>query len=159
MGRCRRPSGKTQSGIDDNINWEARYSQACDDIKTGKFSGYAEAARHHGLKYQTLCNRFLGYHRPATQAHQAQQILSPAQEEVLVDWCIFLGLTGHPVHKKSIRFKVKQLSGRDVGPKYINAFLKRHKKDLRFCKPAGLDPKRAQAFNPTAVHEHFKLVD
>lgn len=141
------------------VNKEVRYKLACDDLRSGKYTKYTDAAAAYDLSYQTLRHRYLNLHGVANLGHTGQQLLSRVQEEVLVDWCIFLGLMGHPFHRVSIEFKVEQLAGRKPGKHWVKRFLKRHSAELRFRKAAGLDPKRAQAFNVTNVHDHFLKLD
>ena len=76
--------------------------------------------------------------------------MTAVQEEKLVDWCCFLGTTGHPVNTVTIGFMVQDLLGQDhplPSSKWIRRFRGRHKAVLRFSKLVGLDPKRVQCFN------------
>ena len=78
-----------------------------------------------------------------------------------------MALTGHPLNKCTIWPKVQAILSakgiKNVDEKYpsktwIQKFLKRHASDLKAGQGCGLDPKRAQVFNYTTVHVHFKLV-
>lgn len=145
---------------------ETRIEKACDALRAGQFSSIAPAARFFGLgksaHYQKFRRRLLRLHQPAHKAHQAQQLLTPIQEEKIVDWCHFLGLTGRPVDDAGIMHMAKHLRGPDRAPpnrKWLRGFVRRHKADIQYSKAAGLDPKRAQAFNYAIVQEHFELVD
>lgn len=51
--------------------------------------------------------------------------------------------------------KVAELAGRAPGKNWVNCFLAKHKELLYSGNGHGLDPKRAQAFNPTTVTDHF----
>ncbi|THU98481.1 DDE-domain-containing protein, partial [Dendrothele bispora CBS 962.96] len=70
-----------------------------------------------------------------------------------------------PFNKRTIRPKVREIlkaRGYDVqentvSPQWIKSFLKRHP-ELKGRRGKGLDPKRAQAFNPTTVSHHFALL-
>jgi hypothetical protein len=109
------------------------------------------------VPYHTLRSRFQGRHHPYRDAHTSQQLLTPAQEEVLVEWITFLGSTGHPLSKCGIRHKACALCGVKPSPSWIYSFLDRHL-EVKLSKPSGLDPKCAQAFNRTVVADFFTLL-
>lgn len=145
---------------------ETRIEKACAAMRAHRFRRYVDAAKFYGIEgsaaYLKLTRRFRGLHKPAKVAHQAQQLLTPAQESRLVDWCQFLGCTGRPVDDAGVLYMAKHLRGPNKeapGQKWLNAFRRRHAGEICFTKPAGLDPKRAQAFNFTTAHEHFELLD
>ncbi|CDO75972.1 hypothetical protein BN946_scf184888.g22 [Trametes cinnabarina] len=119
----------------------------------------SQTARQFQVRYDTLRRRFLGNTRPRTLAHETQQILTHSQERALVDWLIHLSTIGRPLNKRTVRKKVKHISGRNRTPlrKWLSRFLARHK-ELKLGKPSGLDPKRARAFNEATVERHFELL-
>jgi hypothetical protein len=54
---------------------------------------------------------------------------------------------------------IKNVNEKHPSKTWIQKFLKRHALKLKTAgRRCGLDPKRAQAFNYTAVHAHFELV-
>ncbi|CDO74679.1 hypothetical protein BN946_scf184671.g2 [Trametes cinnabarina] len=116
-------------------------------------------ARQFRVSYDTLRRRFLGISRPRNLAHEPQQILTHAQERALVEWLVHLSSIGRPLNKRTVRKKVKRVSGSKRTPsrKWLNRFLARHQ-ELKLGKPSGLDPKRAQAFNEVTVERHFELL-
>lgn len=144
---------------------EARIQKAANAFRAGVFSKMAAAQHHYGLtnaEYQTMRHRIQGTHRPAAKAQAARQILSEVQEKRLVDWCSYLGPTGHPLNRRTTGYMVKHLLGphaRHPGRKWFRNFLKRNEQDLRYTKATGLESKRAKGFNPTAVHEHFEKLE
>jgi hypothetical protein len=109
------------------------------------------------VPYDTLRRRFLGLSKNSKYAHGKQQLLSPEQEQVLVDWINHLSSSGHPLSKRTIRKKTAAISGRKASKGWIPRFL-RHHPEIKLGKPSGLDPKRAQAFNRTTVGHHFELL-
>ena len=106
----------------------------------------------------TICNRDSGAHQASRKAHEAQQLLSPVQENVLVEWVILLSETGHCIGKRMLQKKAELLCGHKAGTTWVCIFLSRHP-ELVLGKPSGLDPKRAQAFNRPTVKTHFELLD
>ena len=115
-------------------------------------------------KYKTkVClnsirNRASGAHQAARKGHGAQQLLSPVQEKVLVDWIILLSDTGHCISKRMLRKKAEIICHHKPGTTWVRHFLSRHP-EIVLGKPLGLDPKRAQAFNKPTVKRHFQLLE
>ncbi|KAI0055337.1 hypothetical protein BV25DRAFT_1767236, partial [Artomyces pyxidatus] len=113
---------------------------------TGEKLSIAGAARKFDVTLSTLRRRFYGLSKAPHAAHEDQQHLNEAQEDVLVKWLEHLGHTGHAISKKSIRPKVYALCGRFPNKKWITRFLSRHP-ELVLARPTTIDQKRAQAFN------------
>jgi Tc5 transposase DNA-binding domain len=106
----------------------------------------------------TIRNRASGAHQDARKGHEAQQLLSPIQENILVEWITLLSDTGHCISKRTLRKKAEVLCGRKPGQTWIRSFLSRHS-EIVLGKPSGLDPKRAQAFNKPTIKRHFELLE
>ena len=106
----------------------------------------------------TIYNRSSGAHQTIGKGHEAQQLLSPIQENVLVEWVILLSDTGHCIGKRMLRKKAETICGHKPGKCWVYSFLSRHP-EVVLGKPSGLDPKRAQAFNKPTVQKHFKLLE
>jgi len=99
------------------------------------------------VPYTTLCDRING--RPGRrEGHQAQQLLSDAEETTLCDWIEYYALVAKPLDIQGILNLAAEISGKQPGKNWIDRFKTRHPK-LCYSKPGGLDPKRAQNFNPT----------
>jgi hypothetical protein len=133
---------------------EERMALAIKDVQSGKYSGRG-AAKVYSVPPSTLSDRLNGV-RTCSDAHNDQFLLTEPQEKVLVDWCHFLDLTAHPLNRQTIYPKVKALCGQTPGQNWLDRFLERHKLDLFSGKTSGLDPKRAQAFNYTAIQDYFQ---
>jgi hypothetical protein len=119
----------------------------------------SEAARIFNVKYNTLRNRFKGFHQPANTAHPQRQLLSPSSELALVDWIIFYSITSQPKCKRTIRAMVRHMCGKRPGKNWVYSFLERHHTTIKLGKTSGLDPKRAQAFNRPVVRRFFEKVE
>jgi len=117
-------------------------------------------AKHRILcPYDTLNRRFKGRTQAAADAHTHQQLLTPAAENVLEDWLVFLGETGHGVDKHGLCARVEQMCGSRPSTRWIGLFLLRHPVVV-LRKTNSLDPKRAQAFNRNVVGDYFtKLIE
>lgn len=104
----------------------------------------------------TLSDRRLGTHQSRKEASSKRQILTPAQEEVIVDWCKLASSSANPVHHSKLRVQVKDLTGRLPSKSWHRYFLRRHR-ELVTCRPQGLDPKRAKNFNRATIGEFFEM--
>jgi hypothetical protein len=126
-------------------------------VSVGKKPNMAEIARCYQVSdnYHTFRNRLLRKHAPASQAHHHQQLLSKVEEDVLIDWCEYLSARGTPLNRKTIGRRVHGISGVFPGKAWIDRFLDRHP-TLKNVRATGLDPVRAQAFNPTTVKANFE---
>ena len=139
---------------------ENDFQEAIEAWDSGQFNSLAACARQFDVPYDTFRRRVLGHTRPHSSAHENQQILTSAEEEVLIKYMVYSGQTGHACSVGSLRHAVKELSNRENLPSrdYIYALLKRHP-ELKLKKPSTIDPKRARAFNRPVVEHHFKLLD
>ena len=71
----------------------------------------------------TIRNRASGEHQNAKHGHAAQQLLSPVQEDILVEWIVLLSNTGHCLSKRTVRKKAEHLCGRKPGQSWVSTFL------------------------------------
>jgi hypothetical protein len=148
---------------------EAKIREASNAITNGQFTKITEAAAHFKVSYPTLRRRHLGLTLSRSEAHIDQQLLTDVEEKVVCKWAKYMGMTGHPISKDSLRVKVGDISSvlqekrRQTGIQHLPArnwvydFLARNA-ELKLKRPSGLDPKRAQNFNPTVVKRHFELL-
>ena len=124
------------------------YLQACRDVFTN--TGIT-------ISYDKLRRRYLGQSRPSRKAHESQQLLSQAQEKILIEWVIYRSDTAHPINKHTLRRMAQDVCGKMPCERWVEAFLKRNP-EVRLGKPSGLDPSRAWAFNKPVVSRHFELL-
>lgn len=145
------------SKLEEIIQEGCRILSAQDNPKYTKVA--CQLSEHHSIPIpaQTLCNCFLGKTKNPRDAHQNEQLLSPDQEKVLVDWIQYLSSTGHPLSKRTIRKKAYDIRGKKPSRNWIPLFLCRHP-EIKLGKPSGLDLKQAQAFNHQVVWHHFDLL-
>lgn len=148
-----------------SLDVEKLIQEACTELRTQAKPNISDVIRKIkartgvALPYHTVRNRFQGKHVTPRQAHIHQQLLSPEEECVLIEWITFLSDTGHPLNKRTIQKKA-EAPGRKKKPSkaWIVYFLRRHP-EVKLGKPSGLDPKCAQAFNKPTVHKHFDLLE
>ncbi|KIL61811.1 hypothetical protein M378DRAFT_82050, partial [Amanita muscaria Koide BX008] len=129
---------------------EDKYAAASAGLNNGTYKSMAAAATALDVDYHTLRRRHKHLTLPRSKAHENEQLLREAQEQVVCDWVEFLGMTGHPVSKANLKAKVFDLSER------LQARAK--ETGIKLSRPTGLNPKRAQNFNYTTVQHHFTLL-
>lgn len=104
---------------------------------------------------QTLQSRFKGKTTSRRKAAENSQILLPAEEVVLTEWCSLHGSSGKPVTAPALRGHALAISGKLPGKHWHRRFISRNP-SLTFSKSYGLDPKRAKNFNKTVVLDYFE---
>lgn len=133
---------------------EERIGQAIEWLHEDPTRTIAAAKREFLVNYYNLHNRYLNHHQPQRRAHEHQQLLTHAEEQVLVDWMDHRSATGRPLSKRSLKYKLEKVIGFRPGKRWITKFLARHP-TIRLGKPSGLDPLRAQCFNKANIDQHF----
>lgn len=68
-----------------NLVTEALIQKACKDSENEVFSSVTSAAQHYKVPYHTLWHQYNGCTVSKIKAHKYQLLLTPAQEETLVD--------------------------------------------------------------------------
>lgn len=135
-------------------NAEQRLQDAVQRYQSGTSLSIRQVALDCHVPYATLHNRVHGI-RNRRESHQHQQLLDNVQERVLVDWCEYHARMAIPLSRVQVAGKAAELAGRVPGKHWVERFLKKYDNLLGSSKGHGLDPKRAQAFNPTTVADHF----
>ncbi|KAI0727411.1 hypothetical protein C8Q72DRAFT_924218 [Fomitopsis betulina] len=95
---------------------------------------------------------------PRYEAHMKAALdgLSSEEETALVDWLEHNALSGRPFSRKTLESCVYVITGEKPGKRWHRRFEKHHP-ELSTARPVGLDPKRAQNFNRTAVQGYYAL--
>lgn len=86
-----------------------------------------------------------------------EQLLTDAQEEILVRWIKIQGRRGIPLTYSSVAQCAGAISGQQVGKQWPKRFCKRHP-DLKLKKTTGLEKARAKALNEFAVSKFFAIL-
>ena len=92
--------------------------------------------------------------------------MTTAEKDALIDWIQFLGVTGNPLNRRTIRPKIhdilktkgKKVDDKTVSKTWIRNFLAQNADRLKAARGHGLDTKRAQAFNYPTVKRHFEML-
>lgn len=165
--RCM-PASRKRDGSQDASKMEDLYTEGCRRLAAmaaaGQKLNYTEVYNDlkklpHGkhISYDTLHWRHLGQSHTHRGSHGHQQLLSDAQEQVLIDWINLFAECGDPIGRQEILVMAGKICGRQPSASWIPLFLRRHP-DIKLSRPSGLDPKRVQAFNRPTVEKYFKKV-
>jgi len=125
--------------------------QAC-----GRNVALTATARKFGLAPSSLHDCLRG-RKMRQEARVPQQLLSPATEQVLVEWIQFWGARGIPMTTHNIQAKALVLAGTYVGECWIYQFKKRHP-ELKSVLASTIDAARAKQVNITVVQEFYDLL-
>lgn len=93
----------TSSDHPEEPSREDRILLALDDVRNG--TKLRKAARDRDVPLSTLWYRHKGLRRSRQEAHVDEQFLSPAQESVLEEWCLYIASTGQPLNQVDLRAK------------------------------------------------------
>jgi len=124
----------------DSLEVICRIEQACNDISNG--AKLAPTALKYDLPAGTLRNRYFGHTQSASKAHLHERLMDDTQEQALVDWMMFLGMTGRPISRTTLwpseekpagypchsllRPKCVEICGKLPGKVWVWLFMKRH---------------------------------
>jgi hypothetical protein len=108
------------------------------------------------LKPGHIIEYFIGGKSPH-EAHVNEQLLTEAQEEILVNWVEVQGRRGVPMTYSSVALCAGVISGKQISASWPKPFCKHHP-DLKMKKTVGLEKARAKALNETAVKEFFDMI-
>jgi hypothetical protein len=83
------------------------------------------------------------------------QVLSPEQEQALLDWVSQKAAEGNPFSLKTLCYQGEIISRKPLGRTWARSFQKRHP-EMVLAKPQKLDLKRADHFNKAIVTDFFE---
>ncbi|KAF5356505.1 hypothetical protein D9757_014230 [Collybiopsis confluens] len=145
----------------ETMPYEERIQAALADIECSAASGALLSIRAAANKYEvarstTLQDRHYG-RLNRVDAHAHQQKLTPAQEDILVQWVKEQGRRGVPLSHSAIANHASDIAGIEIGKNWIHNFRKRHQ-DLRTSWTSSLEECRARALTPQAVAGFYDLL-
>ena len=115
-----------------------------------------QAAKDYDVPRSTLTGRFNSM-ATRKEAHEREQKLQPAQEEVLVEWIKVMGRRGVPLTPQALLDYLSDICDGPVGSSWGKHFMARHP-ELKIKWTSSLQQCRAQGLNPTVVAEYFQLL-
>jgi hypothetical protein len=151
---------------------EARLQEALAAVRSEQHN-VPSAAKEFGVSSRTLYDRVNGV-LPRNQAHEAEQILSKAEEKELVRWITRLTITGYPPRHSTLREMAEEVQKRRVkqindpsmqlvnyppiGQQWIPRFLIRHP-ELTSIITRRIDAPRIKDTSPEAMWRWFNELD
>lgn len=120
-------------------------SQARTDITERQKLSLRGAAKLFNVPRSTLTDRFNG-RRTRQEAHEHQQNLTAAQEDLLVEWAQSMGRRGIPLTPTSLAEYASNICGFEVGSSWPQRFLERHP-ELKLRWTQSMEQCRAKAVN------------
>jgi hypothetical protein len=138
----------------------APIDKAIADLKSheqGKDFSIQSIAKKHGVEYSTLRRRWTGQTGPRAAGYASQQLLSPQQEEGLVDYIKGLMACGLPPTRAMIRNFASNIS-KHVGNGWVTPFINRNHDHLNSKRSAGMDVARHQADSKRKYELYFELL-
>ncbi|EJC99236.1 DDE-domain-containing protein, partial [Fomitiporia mediterranea MF3/22] len=151
------PSQTKAAKINSDTQREAKIQEAINAIESGKIQNVTRAASVYQIPYRTLYNRYHHCHKNKYKAQASKKLLSNSAETSLSDWITLWGNNGTALNQRGVGSIVERISGVHPSDFWCRSFKARHP-ELKVSRASGLDPKRAQAFNPTTVNHHFSLL-
>lgn len=144
--------------------------QAVDDYKQQEFKpkelrqSYVTVAATHNVSKSTL-QRLVNGGVSMSAFNAGKQRLTPAEERVVVDFCLESADRGFPLtHENVYKAADNILTARlglehdSLGQNWVDTFLNRHHNELQTHWSKPLDTQRGRALNPTNVGLWFDLI-
>ena len=141
---------------------ETAIQNAIQDFKSGKFKTIAETARFYGLVPNTLRFRYNGG-LPRKLAHTKEQLLSPEQEDEIVNWIVDSDADGHGRSRSDIiAFAELMLGTSESSPKihesWYDRFKSRHD-EIHTVEGRSISSLRAKAVTYEEILKYYRDYD
>ncbi|EGO25324.1 hypothetical protein SERLADRAFT_407756 [Serpula lacrymans var. lacrymans S7.9] len=115
MAHQQKSAAKCPYQASKDLEYENRIQAAIEDYKRGLYMSYAEAARLNNVARHTLHDQVKGVHKTYQQGQEKKQLLSAAEESVLLDWTQHYGTMANPLCPKKLRSCVHGILGKIPG--------------------------------------------
>jgi hypothetical protein len=132
---------------------------ALESLSEGEHFTYQEIADRYGVNRSTLSRRYRGVQRSMNEYAVSKQLLSPNQEEELVNYIIGLTERGLPPTKEMIQSFARTVVKKEVGEGWILRFVERNKDALISKWTTGMDRNRHQADSEHNYSLYFDLLE
>ena len=147
---------------------EAKLQEAVASVLNKQHTCHS-AALAFNVPRQTLYDRVKGK-MPRNKAHEADQILSHAEEKELVQWITRLTISGYPPRYQTLREMAEEIRKRrvkninengmqlvvydEIGTQWVQRFLRRHS-ELASVTPRSIDTVRIKEVSPERLQRWF----
>ena len=124
----------------------ARIANAIEDIRSGKFRHYSEAAKKWDVDPTTISKRIRCLTKSRKDADSFyQQCLTNSQEHMLIDHINRLTDQGMPPTSHIVKNLAEEIWGGPVGKNWVGRFIACHKKELKSLYLRNIDNLRVAA--------------
>jgi hypothetical protein len=106
----------------------------------------------------TLGERFRGKHTTRKSACESRQLITAAEEKVLLEWMDLSAMQGRPYDRQDLRAAVFDLCGKTPGKNWCKRFHERHADKLALAKASSLDPTQGKNFNRPTIQDYFQVI-
>ena len=118
---------------------------------------FRQAAKAFQVPCTSLAARYRGA-LPKKKAHESQQKLTRAQEDVLVEWVKVQGRRGVPISPSALADHAAAIAGTSIGHSWPNRFLGQHP-DLKMRWSRSLEKCRANNANPATIRHFYDMYE
>ena len=134
---------------------ELAIQAAIDDFEAQEVKNFSETAKKFGVNRITLTRRFKNETVSVQQFHQeAQQLLSAAQEEVLLEHIESLTRRSLAFTPQILANLVYEIVRKPLGHNWVHRFCKRHENRISSVYLKGIDKARLTS-ESSKIFEHF----
>src|SRR6266481_1116053 len=134
---------------------EALIQAAVDAVHTD--TSFRDTAKQFSIPSTTISNHLHG-HKPASVAHEGQQLLDNAQKAAVIDWCQFEADMASPMSCVRLHAMIQNLTNWVASDSWIHKFLDKNSDKITMKRGRGLDTKCAQSFNEHAMKGQFEFL-
>jgi transposase len=132
--------------------------EAIESCKPSASFSYREVAKRFGVDYTTLSRRHKGKTQSHATASEQQQVLSPPQEQELVQYIERCTEQGLPPTREMVRNFASAVAKWEVSYAWVSHFLHCHKNELTMKWSTGIDRNCHQADSHGKYDSYFKLL-
>lgn len=131
---------------------------ALNDLRSQDPPKFRPTARKWGVDHVTLIRRFKGLSLSQAEYHETRQLLSNAQERVLIDQINELSDRGIPPPNAIVHNMAAEICGKQPGKTWVYEFIQRYSNELTSVILDGFDLSRKNADNYISIKQYFDLV-
>ena len=140
------------------VNNEA-IQEAIDDLESQTTPNISATAKNYGVDRSTLSRRYNSKTVSGTQFRsKSLQLLTNAQEEVLVEHINKLSIRGMHPTPQILENLITEIVGHPIGERWVERFCKRHRTQLKSLYLRGIDQARHIADNSKHFKHYFDTV-
>ena len=127
-------------------------------LDVGEKPNYTQIAEKYGVGRDRLARRHQGVQGTREEKCDSQRLLTPTQEQELIQYIDGLCVRGLSPSRTMIRNFASEIAGRETGKTWVARFLQRHQIDLISRWTSGIDASRKRADSAFKYSLYFELL-